>query len=42
MEVNWKQLTMKFRMGNAHIVLQGDLGLNNKRISLKAMVKEIE
>ena len=42
MGVNWKQLTMKFRLGNSHIVLQGDLGLNKTRVSLKSMMREIE
>ena len=41
MEVNWNQLTMKFRMGNSNMVLQGDLSLNKSRVSLKAMMKEI-
>ena len=35
MEVNWKQLTMKFKMGNANMVLQGDPGLNKSKVSLK-------
>ena len=33
---------MKFRMGNDQIVLQGDPGLNNTKVSLKAMMREIE
>ena len=41
MEVNWKRLTMKFRMGNSVVVLQGESGLNKSKVSLKTMVKEI-
>ena len=42
MEVNWKRLTMTFRMGNSLVVFQGETGLNKSGISLKTMVKEIK
>lgn len=35
-EVKWKCLTMKFKMGKSVIVLKGDLRLNKIGVSLKA------
>ena len=42
MEVNWKHLTMTFRMGSSLVVLQGDSGLCKSGVPLKTMVKEIK
>ena len=40
--VNWKTLTMKFKMGEMPMTLQGDPCLCNSLISLKAMFKTIK
>lgn len=42
MEVNWKLLTMKFRMGESVKTLKGDLGLSKAGVSLKTMVKTLQ
>ena len=42
MEVNWKQLTMKFRLRNSYMVLQRDPGLNKTRVFPKSMMRKIE
>ena len=42
MKVNWKQLSIKFKLGNSHMVLQRGPGLNKSRVSLKTMMKEIK
>ena len=42
MDVNWKQLTMKFKLGDSQVVLQGEAGLNKSKVSLKTMMKEIK
>lgn len=42
MHVNWKDLTMKFRVRGVAVSLQGDPELCNSRVSLKAMWKAIK
>lgn len=42
MEVNWKLLTMKFRMGESVKTLKGDPGLSKAGVSLKTMVKTLQ
>lgn len=41
MEVNWKLLTMKFRMGETWMTLRGDQRLNKSAVSLRAMMKAL-
>lgn len=41
MQVNWKTLTMRFKMGGVAVTLQGDPSLCNSLVSLKAMMKAI-
>lgn len=40
-EVNWKLLTMKFRMGKSVRTLKGDPGLHKTGMSLKTMVQDL-
>ena len=37
MTVNWKNLTMKFMVGNRQVTLRGDPGLNRTPVSLMAL-----
>ena len=39
MQVNWRTLTMRFKLGSILELLRGDLSLSNSIISLKAMWK---
>ena len=39
MHVNWKSLTMKFKLGGAWVILQGEPGLIRSLISLRSMMK---
>lgn len=41
-QVNWKNLTMRFRVGGVAVSLQGDPGLCNSLVSLKAMWKALK
>lgn len=42
MEVNWKLLIMRFRMGNYLRTLKGDRVLHKSGVSLKAMMKALQ
>lgn len=42
MEVNWKLLVMKFKLGDTIITLRGDQGIHDARISLKVMLKTVQ
>ena len=41
MHVNWKLLTMRFKVGEVTVILQGDPSLNASLVSLKAMWKAL-
>ena len=41
MQVNWKLLTMRFKVGELTVILQGDPSLSASLISLKAMWKNL-
>jgi len=36
--VNWKTLLMKFNVGDQHVTLRGDPGLNKSPVTLKALM----
>lgn len=42
MQVNWKALTMKFRISGIAVTLQGDPSLSSSLVSLKAMLKALK
>lgn len=42
MQVNWKTITMKFRIGGTAVTLQGDPILSSSSVSLKAMLKTLK
>ncbi|KAK9184730.1 hypothetical protein WN943_025081 [Citrus x changshan-huyou] len=42
MKVNWKLLTMEFRVNSQVVVLRGDSSLSKTFVSLKAMIKAIQ
>jgi len=42
MNVDWKSLTMKFRVGGMVVTLQGDPSLSKTMVSLKAMMKALK
>ena len=39
--MNWKLLTMRFKVGEVTVILQGDPSLSASLISLKAMWKNL-
>lgn len=41
MHVNWQSLTMKFKLGDSYVTLQGEPGLCKSLVSLKSMLKVI-
>ena len=41
MEVNWKNLTMRFQVRGVSVILQGDPSLSNSLVSLKTLWKAI-
>ena len=42
MIVNWQTLTMKFKVGESTVTLQGDSSLSRTLVSLKSMLKTIK
>lgn len=42
MQVNWRTLTMKFRIRGTAVTLQGDPSLSSSSVSLKAMLKTLK
>lgn len=42
MKLNWKLLTMEFRVGGRAVIIQGDSILSKTLVSLKTMVKAIQ
>ena len=42
MHVNWQNLTMKFKLGESWVTLQGELGLSRSLVSLKSMMKVLK
>ena len=37
MEVNWKNLTMRFQVGGVYVILQGDPSLSTSLVSLNTL-----
>ena len=37
--MNWQTLTMKFKLGESWVILQGETGLSRSLVSLRSMVK---
>lgn len=40
--VNWKTLTVKFKIGEMQVVLQGDLEFSKSAVTLKVMMKALK
>ena len=40
--MNWKNLVMKFPMGDSVIILRGDPNLCKSGVSLKTLMKELQ